>query len=80
MAVLYIQLLSGVISVNTCESGMTSGFSSDDDLYQEFGKGFVQALHDGIQITKGNKSGCSARELVDELKAYVEGERVREHR
>ena len=53
-------------------------YSTDDELYQTFGRGFVSALHGGLQIATREREFRPARELVDELKDYVEKERARE--
>ena len=53
-------------------------YSVDDELYKTFGRGFVTALHGGLQIATGECEFRPARELVDELKDYVEKERARE--
>ena len=60
-------------------NSVPEAYSVDDELYKTFGRSFVSALHEGIQIGMGKKQGSPARELVDELKKYVEEERAREH-
>jgi len=66
--------------VSTESSGVTSKYSTEDELYQKFGKGFVSAVHEGVQIAAGKEIGRPARELVDELRLYVEEECAREHK
>jgi len=45
---------------------------------EQFAASFIRALDDGVKIAAGEKRGKPARELVDELKKYVEEERARE--
>ena len=47
-------------------------YSADDELYQTFGRGFVSALHTGIQIGMGKKQGIPARPWIEQLKKETE--------
>ena len=57
--------------MSTNKDRVTAGYSPDDELYSKFGRDFIKALDDGVQIATGKKTGRPARELVDELKTYV---------
>jgi hypothetical protein len=45
---------------------------------EEFAKDFIGAYKEGLDIAMGKKRGRPIRELLDELKEYVEEERARE--
>ena len=71
MSVLRANVWNEVICVSTNKDKVAEGYSPNDELYMKFGKGFINALDDGVQIATGKKTGHPARELVDELKTYV---------
>ena len=66
-------------SVSVFASSADNGTFSIDTLTEqqrEFSSQFLRTLDEGVKIAMGGMRGRPARELIEEMKAYVEKERA----